>query len=200
MDRKLISPPYQQLGLVGLAVAVWAFSDHLGGNGFIAAFTAGLAAGRITPHTGEGIIEFTEDEGQLLNLIVFFAFGATAIGFLDPLSWQIALYGVLSLTVIRMVPVALAALGTGLKRSTVLFVGWFGPRGLASIILALVVVSEEPDLPALDTVIAAMTFTVLLSVYAHGFSARPLVRIYSRSLEGDGEAETERAMEVRVRG
>ena len=200
MDKKLIKAPYQQLGLVGLAVAVWAIADQLGGNGFIAAFTAGLAAGRITPHTGEGIIDFTDDEGQLLNLIVFFTFGATAIGLLEPLTWQIAVYGLLSLTLIRMIPVAIATLGSGLRRSTVLLIGWFGPRGLASIILGLVVVSEEPELPALGTVVATMTFTVLVSVFAHGFSAAPLSRVYARSLErDDGKAEMEAAPEVRIR-
>lgn len=199
MDRKLIRAPYHQLGLIGLAVGAWAFADATGGNGFIAAFTAGLAAGRITPHTGEGIIDFTDDEGQLLNLIVFFAFGATAIGALEALNWQIALYGLLSLTLIRMVPVAIATLGTRLNRRSVLFMGWFGPRGLASIILALVVISEEPELPALNTVIAATTFTVLLSVYAHGLSARPLVRLFDRQPQEDDHGDEDLDHEIRVR-
>ncbi len=199
LDRKLMKSPFQQLGVVGLAVAVWAITDQLGGNGFIAAFTAGLAAGRITPHTGEGIIDFTDDEGQLLNLIVFFTFGATAIGLLESMNWQIAVYGILSLTLVRMIPVAIATLGSGLRRSSVLFIGWFGPRGLASIILALVVVSEEPELPALDTIVAAMTFTVLASVFAHGLTAAPLSALYARSLRNDGAAEMEEAPEVRIR-
>ena len=198
--EKLVDEASHTEDFVGLAVAVWAIADQLGGNGFIAAFTAGLAAGRITPHTGEGIIDFTDDEGQLLNLIVFFTFGATAIGLLEPLTWQIAVYGLLSLTLIRMIPVAIATLGSGLRRSTVLLIGWFGPRGLASIILGLVVVSEEPELPALGTVVATMTFTVLVSVFAHGFSAAPLSRVYARSLErDDGKAEMEAAPEVRIR-
>lgn len=200
IDRRMIARPFRQLGLVGLALAAWATADQLGGNGFIAAFTAGLVAGRITPHTGEKILDFTEDEGQLLNLIVFFTFGASAISLMDGLDWRIVLYGLLSLTLIRMVPVALALLGTGLRRSTVLFMGWFGPRGLASIILALVVVEEEPGLPALGTVMAAMTFTVLVSVFAHGLTAGPLVRLYARGVkpENDG-AELEDAPELRIR-
>ena len=199
-DRDLISSPFQQLGLVGLAVGAWALADQLAGNGFIAAFTAGLAAGRITPHTGRKILEFTEDEGQLLNLIIFFVFGASAIKLLDGLSWHVVIYGLLSLTVIRMLPVALSTIGTGLKRSSVLFLGWFGPRGLASIILALVVVEEEPGLPALATILAAMTFTVLVSVFAHGLTAKPLINVYSRAIGSDRDsAESQEAMELQIR-
>ncbi|MCB0830381.1 MAG: cation:proton antiporter, partial [Solirubrobacterales bacterium] len=199
-DRDLISSPFQQLGLVGLAVGAWALADQLAGNGFIAAFTAGLAAGRITPHTGRKILEFTEDEGQLLNLIIFFVFGASAITLLDGLTWHVIVYGLLSLTLIRMVPVAISTIGTGLKRSSVLFMGWFGPRGLASIILALVVIEEEPELPALATVLAAMTFTVLVSVFAHGLTAEPLINLYSRVIRSDGAAaESEEAMELQIR-
>ncbi|MCB0859688.1 MAG: sodium:proton antiporter [Solirubrobacterales bacterium] len=199
-DRDLVSTPFQQLGLVGLAVGSWALADFLGGNGFIAAFTAGLAAGRITPHTGQRILAFTEDEGQLLNLIIFFVFGASAITLLDGLTWHVIVYGLLSLTLIRMVPVAISTIGTGLKRSSVLFMGWFGPRGLASIILALVVIEEEPELPALATVLAAMTFTVLVSVFAHGLTAEPLINLYSRVIRSDGAAaESEEAMELQIR-
>ncbi len=193
---------FQQLGMVGLAVLAWSLAGELGGNGFLAAFTAGLVTGRITPSCGQTILDFTEDEGQLLNLAVFFLFGISAIGFLDALDWQIALYGLLSLTVIRMVPVALALYGTGLRRSTVAFVAWFGPRGLASIILALVVVEEEPGLPGLDVVLAAMTVTVLASVLAHGVSARPLVRAYARHIEqGPGpKPESEAVRDMPTRG
>ncbi|HRV60654.1 MAG TPA: hypothetical protein P5138_08485, partial [Solirubrobacterales bacterium] len=101
---------------------------------------------------------------------------------------------------IRMVPVAISTIGTGLKRSSVLFMGWFGPRGLASIILALVVIEEEPELPALATVLAAMTFTVLVSVFAHGLTAEPLINLYSRVIRSDGAAaESEEAMELQIR-
>lgn len=110
------------------------------------------------------------------------------------------IYGLLSLTVIRMLPVALSTIGTGLKRSSVLFLGWFGPRGLASIILALVVVEEEPGLPALATILAAMTFTVLVSVFAHGLTAKPLINVYSRAIGSDRDsAESQEAMELQIR-
>ena len=94
------------------------------------------------------------------------------------------LYGVLSLTLIRMVPVAIALRGTGLSRSTVLFMGWFGPRGLASIVLGLVYLESELDLPGESTVRLAVMATVLMSILAHGFSAVPGIAGYARSIEG----------------
>ena len=171
---------FRQLSIVALAVLLWALAVELGGNGFIAAFVGGLVAGRITPATGESILDFTEEEGELLQAVVFFIFGIAALEFLGSVTWEIALFALLSLTVIRMAPVAVALLGTGLSPQSVAFIGWFGPRGLASIILALVVLEEEPGLPAIDFILAAMTLTVLASVYVHGATARPLARAYGR--------------------
>jgi NhaP-type Na+/H+ or K+/H+ antiporter len=106
-------------------------------------------------------------------------FAADALG---EATWQMVAYGVLSLTVIRMLPVAVAAIGLGLSPATVAFIGWFGPRGLASIILALVVVEEEPALAGVDQIFLVMTVTVLLSILAHGVTAAPLTRRYARGV------------------
>lgn len=192
--RTTITPTFQQLSIVALAVVAWAVAGELDGNGFIAAFAGGMVAGRITPVCGEHILDFAEDEGELLNLAVFFIFGVAALDFLDAMTWEIALFGLLSLTVIRMLPVALSLLGAGLRVDSIAFIAWFGPRGLASIILALVVLEEEPELPAIDFVLAAMTLTVLASVLAHGITARPLVRAYGRR----AEALHSRAPEMRT--
>jgi NhaP-type Na+/H+ or K+/H+ antiporter len=173
-----VAPIYQQLAVAGLPVVAWASADAVGGNGFIAAFACGLAASKAVQDLGEMIIEFTEDEGQLLNLSIFFIFGAIAATVIDEFTWQLLLYAVLSLTVVRMLPVAVALGGTGLKPRSVAFVGWFGPRGLASIILALVVFEEKAELAGSETIFLAMTITVLLSVFAHGLSAHPLIRRY----------------------
>lgn len=183
IDRRTITPTFEQLAMVGVAIGAWALAAEIDGNGFIAAFVAGLTTGRVTTSCGERIVDFTEEEGQLLDLSVFFIFGASAIGFLGAANVGVVVFALLSLTVIRMVPTAIALAGTGLRRSSIAFIGWFGPRGLASIILALVVVAEEPELPALDVVLAAMTVTVLASIFAHGLSARPLTRLYARRLE-----------------
>ncbi|HMB52723.1 MAG TPA: sodium:proton antiporter [Thermoanaerobaculia bacterium] len=197
-----ITPTFGQISMLALALGAWALAGELSGNGFIAAFTAGLAAGRVAAKHAERILDFTEDEGQLLNLGVFYLFGISAVGFLEGAGWEVYVFGLLSLTVVRMLPVALALATSQLRPVSVAFVAWFGPRGLASIILALVVLEEEPDLPAIPTVFAAMTATVLFSVFAHGVSARPLTRAYGRRIAdaGEDEAEMRPAMEMPVRG
>jgi sodium/hydrogen antiporter len=98
---------------------------------------------------------------------------------LDEVTWQIVLYAVLSLTVVRMLPVALAMLGTGARRPTLAFLGWFGPRGLASIVFAVILL-DDAKLPHLHTLLLAITVTIALSVYAHGLTARPLTERYTR--------------------
>jgi sodium/hydrogen antiporter len=182
-ERGLTTPLFEQLGVLALAVLAFVLADEAGGNGFIAAFVGGLAAGQIGSLSGERIFEFTEEQGQLLGMAVFFVFGTVAISFLDGGDLGIVVYAALSLTLVRMAPVALAVRGMGFRPSTVAFMGWFGPRGLASIILALVVAEEEPELPALGVILAAMTVTVLASVLLHGLTALPGVRAYARSTE-----------------
>src|ERR687890_2261116 len=135
-----MSGSFRRLALLALAIIAWALADQIGGNGFIAAFVGGLAVRPTVESVGEQLIHFTEAEGQLLNLSVFFIFGVLVIRVLQPLSWEVVLYVVLSLTVIRMLPVALSLIGTHLGGVSVLFMGWFGPRGLASIVLGLIVV------------------------------------------------------------
>jgi len=137
---------FQRLALLALAFIAWALADQIGGNGFIAAFVGGLVVGPTVERVGERLLRFTESEGQLLNLSVFFIFGVLALGLLGSFTWQISLYVLLSLTVVRMLPVAAALLGTHLRGVSVLFAGWFGPRGLASIVLGLIVVAEAPQL------------------------------------------------------
>src|SRR3712207_4007236 len=143
---------FQRLALLALALIAWALADQIGGNGFIAAFVGGLAVGPTVERIGERLIRFTEAEGQLLNLSVFFIFGVLVIGLLQPSSWAVVLYALLSLTVIRMLPVMLSLLGTHLRGVSVLFAGWFGPRGLASIVLGLIVVAEAPLLGGHDQI------------------------------------------------
>jgi NhaP-type Na+/H+ or K+/H+ antiporter len=181
-ERDQMTGVFDQFAALALAVLAFLLADEAGGNGFIAAFVGGLAAGRIAPVCGERIFEFTEQQGQLLGLAVFFIFGVAALGFLEDANWRIALYAALSLTLVRMLPVALALAGTGLRASTIAFLGWFGPRGLPSIILALVVAEEEPALPGLGTILATVTVTVLASIVLHGLTARPLVETYSRTI------------------
>jgi len=175
---------FQRLALLALALIAYALADQIGGNGFIAAFVGGLAVGPTAKSVGEQLFRFTEAEGQLLSLSVFFVFGALAIGLIQPLSWEVALYAFLSLTAIRVLPVALSLLRTRLARVSVLFAGWFGPRGLASIVLGLIVVAEAPQLAGRNEIEMVVASTVLLSVLLHGLTATPLSAAYARRVEG----------------
>ena len=177
-----ISDTFERLALLALALLAYALAGLTGGNGFIAAFAGGLCAGPFLRGIGERAVGFADAEGQLLNAAVFFTFGAVAIPLLlDEMDLSVAIYAGLSLSVIRMLPVGIALLGTRLRGVSVLFMGWFGPRGLASIILGLVFLEEAASLSAsveISTVVAA---TVLLSVLLHGLTSSPLSTLYARS-------------------
>jgi NhaP-type Na+/H+ or K+/H+ antiporter len=178
--RHWMSPELAQLGVVALPLACFLASEEAGASMFIAAFVAGLASQAGFPQIGRHSVEFTEGWGQFLNFFVFMLFGLVvghALPAIGPMAW---LYAVLSLTVVRILPVALALAGTGLARSTVLFMGWFGPRGLASIVLGLVTLEQEGVLVAEGTMRQAVMATVLLSILAHGFSAQPAIGWYAR--------------------
>ena len=164
--------------VLALAVGAYASALALHGNGFIAAFVGGLAFGAIGGRRGEQLVPFVEETGALVSLLVWLAFGAVAVvPALRGLTWQTIVYAVLSLTVIRMAPVALALAGGGLGRAAVLFVGWFGPRGLASVVFALIAL-EDLDQHVAGPAVAVIAVTVLLSVVAHGATADPLARRY----------------------
>ena len=125
----------------------------------------------------ETTLEFDTQAGKLLSLVVWFLFGAAMVPTLDETTWETAVFAILALTVLRMLPVALVLWGTGFSRSTVAFVGWFGPRGLASIVFGLLAF-DSLEGSAARGVLVTVTLTVLLSVVAHGVSAAPLSRRY----------------------
>lgn len=172
-----------QLGLLALAVIAWAVADPLHGNGFIAAFTAGSMVKIGFENAGDSMTEFSEAWGNLLNFFVFFIFGVIAATSLTRINGSFVLYAVLSLTLVRMLPVAIAMLGMRLQRSTLLFMGWFGPRGLASIVLGLVFLEQEAILPGMPIINLGIIVTVLVSIFAHGISANPAIRSYARQVE-----------------
>jgi sodium/hydrogen antiporter len=179
--------------VLGLAVCAYASALALHANGFIAAFVGGLAFGTAAGRRGEPLVPFVEETGALVSLLVWLAFGAVAVvPAVEGVTWQIVLYAVLSLTVIRMVPVAAALMGTRLGWPTVVLVGWFGPRGLASVVFALLAL-EELGSPTAGHAVAVITITVLLSVVVHGATADPLATRYARRLHrargGDAAAE-----------
>jgi NhaP-type Na+/H+ or K+/H+ antiporter len=180
--------------LATLAVAVAAFAVALAfdANGFIAAFVAGIAFGALLDRAAvelEEAADLPELGGELLALVVWFLFGAILIPLaLDHLDWRTVLYALASLTIIRMVPVALSLVRSGLDGPSVVFIGWFGPRGLASVVFALLAIEELGDtLAQVNRAVATVVLTVTLSVVLHGITARPGGRKYVQ-LEDDHQA------------
>ena len=172
--------------VLALSLVAYAGTLVLGGNGFVAAFVGGLMFGNFGGRSGVQEIFYVEQSAGLVSLLTWLLFGAVAVPILwDEAEWQVAVYAVLSLTLIRMLPVWLALVGSGLDRATVAFIGWFGPRGLASIIFALIALEDLHG--AADRAIAVIGTTVLLSVLAHGFSAKPLAARYGASYGGTAE-------------
>ncbi|MEX2550514.1 MAG: cation:proton antiporter, partial [Nitriliruptoraceae bacterium] len=168
-----MTPLFRQLGTLALAVTAFASAEWVGGNGFVAAFSAGLAFGQVARDQCPHVADFAEDEGHLLELVTFLLFGAILAGpAITEATVATVGYAILSLTVVRMVPVALSLMGSGLPFRQVAFVSWFGPRGLASILFALVVL-EEAALSRTPQILTVVTWTVLLSILAHGLSAAP---------------------------
>lgn len=173
-----MAKPLQQLAVVSLPLLCFLVCEELGGSMFIAAFVAGLAAQTRYPGVGRHSSEFSEEWGQMLNLAVFFLFGMLVYDAWSRFSLMIWIYAVFSLTLVRLLPVAIALIGTRLHLATVLFIGWFGPRGLASIVLGLIYVQEIYGTinPLIGQTVMA---TVLLSIFAHGLSTLSGIKRYA---------------------
>jgi sodium/hydrogen antiporter len=180
--RGWMQPTFQRLVAGSLAVIAFTAAEQFHGNGFIAAYCAGLFLGAQTPEIRERIHEFGEAEGQQMSLFVFLLFGLAMVpamvGYWD---LRALCYAVLSLTVIRMIPVALCLRGTGLDSPTVWMIAWFGPRGIASVLYALMAIGTI-GVAGYEREFAVITLTVLLSIFLHGLSAVPLSRAYTRSV------------------
>ena len=172
---------YQNLVPIALAILAYYLAEHFGGNGFIAAFFAGLFLGNYSEDLREHVKDFAESEGDLFILISFLVFG---IAFIPPTIdyWDlnVFVYSLLSLTVLRMIPVAIGMIGTKFDLSTILFIGWFGPRGIASILYVLIVINQLGSIKGHETIYSVISLTILLSVILHGLSAQPLAKLYAK--------------------
>lgn len=201
--RSLMEATWRQIVPLASTLAAYGAATACGGSGFIAAFVAGALFGLLAGHDVAPTMRFTEETGLALDSVTFLVFGAVLLGpSLEHLTWQIVLYAMLSLTVVRMLPVALSLLGTHARLATVAFMGWFGPRGLASIVFAVIV--EDAHLPHASEIVTITYVTVGLSVLAHGVSAAPLVNRYVRWFQAASELgptvmETRLAHEHRLR-
>lgn len=200
--REWMTTEFQGISALGLAFLAFALAETLGGNGFIAAFVAGLMVGNLMRGLCAFLFEFAEAEGQLLTLFAFMLFGAAALPIvMHGLTVEIAVYALLSLTVIRMIPVGLSLIGAGLKPASIPFLGWFGPRGLASFLFVLIVLGDMSISAAHKVELIAYT-TVLFSIFLHGLSSVPAAKIYASYLEkrrGADGAEQKTVSEMPLR-
>lgn len=182
--RGWVESAWLQLGVVAVPLLCALASEVAGASMFIAAFAAGMAVQAGFKEAGKHSVEFAEGWGQFLNLAVFFFFGLMVGQAWSEFEGAHLLYAVLSLTIIRMLPVAIALIGTRLSRPTVLFMGWFGPRGLASIVLGLVYLEQASHAPGTPAIRLTVMATVLLSIFAHGLSAAPGIGAYAQRIKG----------------
>ncbi|WP_206613593.1 cation:proton antiporter [Parahaliea mediterranea] len=184
LDRALeqgwVSGPGRAIAVLAGAILCFTLAEYLGGNGFIAAFIGGLVLGNTLRAERAFIFEFMEGEGQVLTMLTFTLFGALLLPIgLAHASWQSVLLALAFLTVVRMLPIWLSLAGSGLNPLYKLSLGWFGPRGLASI-LFLLLIDEQFNLPGFEDIMACVVMAVLLSIVAHGVTANPVARYIGR--------------------
>jgi len=175
----------RQIGNPALALLVFFGAKYLGGNGFVAVFVGGILFGFITRHVLHDAIEYTEITGTFLSLFVWTIFGAAiAIPLLQNFVPLALLYAILSLTVVRMIPMAIAMIGMRMRKDTILMMGWLGPRGLASVVFLIMAYEAAHEAQVeVDLLVATIGWTILLSVILHGASALPLANGYGNRWE-----------------
>jgi sodium/hydrogen antiporter len=179
VPRRLVDSTWLQVVPVAGAALAYGLAVWMGGSGFIAAFVGGAVFGGLRGEVGGEATLFLEETGGLLGAATFILFGAVMlVPVLDDLSTEVVLYALLSLTLVRMIPVALAMLGSRARRPTVAFLGWFGPRGLASIVFAVILV-EDANLAHESLLLNTIFLTIGLSVLLHGLTAAPLAGRYA---------------------
>jgi NhaP-type Na+/H+ or K+/H+ antiporter len=173
------------VSFVALAGVAFAAAEWLGGNGFISAWIAGLAFA-IAVRRNLHVQDFAARSGEVLTLLSFFIFGVAILpATFDTIRWEWVGYGLVSLLVVRTVAVALSMIGSRLRLPTVAFLGWFGPRGIASLIIAILV-GQKFDLPNIDAILNIVVITVACSVVLHGLTAWPGSQRYGRWIAAVG--------------
>ncbi|GJL54942.1 MAG: sodium:proton antiporter [Nitrospirales bacterium] len=181
IESKLITITFQGLYFLCVAFLAFTLAELIGGNGFIAVFVGGLVFGNTLRHPSSFINEFMESEGQLLTIFTFTIFGAVLVPIgLDHATWKTLVLAIGFLSVVRMLPIYLSLSGLALSDYEKLFLGWFGPRGLASILFALLIVKRFP-VPGSEELLACVVLTVTLSIVLHGVTAKPMSEQFSHS-------------------
>lgn len=181
-EKGIASKTFTDLSAVVLAILAFAVAESIHGNGYISAFVAGLTIGNTAKHICEGVYDFAETEGQLLTLLTFLFFGSLiVIPTLQSVTFEMLVYAMLSLTIIRIIPVFIGLFKDKLNFETILFIGWFGPRGVASILYAILILSTT-DIPHKEFIFNTAMLTVALSVVLHGITAVPWSVGYSNRI------------------
>jgi len=192
VDRGWIAEPWTEIPVLALALSCFALAQVAGGSGFIACFTGGLVFGGLADRNKQVMLAGAEGGGKLLSMLTWVMFGAAVVGaYVDDMDWTILGYALLSLTVVRMLPVGLSLVGLGISWDAQLFLGWFGPRGLASIVFAVIAIDQR--VVGSEVLAPTVVCTVALSVLAHGLSANPLATALAT------RAKTERILESEPR-
>ena len=187
--RDWVTDTWRQLPVIALAIACFSLAQYFDGSGFIASFVGGLVWGGLSKSHKQEFLLAADGTGQTLGLITWVIFGAVVVGqSINGFTWEVLIYAFLSLTAVRMIPVLLVLTRTGLTTREKLFVSWFGPRGLASIVFGLIVVNEH--LPNGEVISSTVVATVVLSVVLHGLTANPLIAALSRRLAGSTSGQT----------
>ena len=180
-----VTESWRQIPVIALALICFSLAQLLGGSGFIACFVGGLLFGSIAREHKHGLLLAAEGTGDTLALVTWVVFGGAVVGqALGGFTWQVVVYSLLSLTVVRMLPVFLVLAGCGIRTDEKLFMGWFGPRGLASIVFAVMVINE--NLPGGDIITSTVVCTILFSIIGHGLSANPAIAMLVARLKRSG--------------
>lgn len=186
--RGWITEIWAQLPVVALSIACFAVAQSLHGSGYIAAFVGGMLFGSLAKDSTHELVLAAEATAETLALLTWIVFGTAVLAFaFDYLTWQVVVYAALSLTVVRILPIFLSLSGIGEKTDSKLFLGWFGPRGLASVAFAVIVVNAE--LPGAQLMAVVVTCTVFFSVFAHGLTANPLAAAFARRMQRPGDRD-----------
>ena len=186
IDRDWMSTAYRNLIPFALAIFAYYLAEAFGGNGYIAAFFGGLTLGNASEVLRRSTENFSESEGELLVMLSFLIFGMVFIpAVIDFWDGKTLIFALLSLTILRMIPVVISFGTLKIDLLDRLFIGWFGPRGIASILYILIAVGQLENLRGHETIFATASLTVVLSIFLHGLSARPLARLYSKKLSPD---------------
>jgi len=203
-ERGWMQPVWRQIIVVSVALITYVLADELGGSGFIATFVGGLVFGRIISTSYANITEFTEDLAELSTMVAFMIFGGLLLQpRIGAFTWKMALYALLSLTLIRIVPVAISMIGARLRLPTILYMGWFGPRGIASLVFAGLLI-EDTDVAEAETLVTIVILVVAISVVLHGMTAHAGSNAYAdwyaaQEDEHDEMMESEDAADLQPR-